>query len=94
MRSRAGPSDAGAGDDLAVHGDVGGGKAAHDLNALSCPLVFQHLHPQLGVRGVYRDVDGADVQVNNALHLALREVGKGQVVAHKEGQPGVIIFKI
>ena len=41
-----------------------------------------------------RDIDGADVQVNNTLSLTLREIGKGDVVAHQKAEPCVIILEI
>ena len=86
--------DPGAGDDLTVHGDLVPGEAAHDLDALPGPAVFQHLHPQRPVGGVDGHVDGGDAQVDDALHLPLGEVGQGQVVAHQKGQPGVVILEI
>ena len=49
---------------------------------------------QLRVGGVDGDVDGADVQVDNALCLPLRQVGQGDVVAQQEAQPGVVVLEV
>ena len=40
------------------------------------------------------DVDGADAQVNDPLSLPGGEVGEGDVIAHEEAEPRVVILKI
>ena len=70
------------------------GKAAHNVDGPARPLVFQHHGPQLRVGGVDRDVDGRDAQVDDPLHLPVRHIGQGQIVAQQKGQPGVVVLKI
>ena len=66
--------DAGAGYDLAVHGDVVLDKPLHDIDALPRPPVLQHLRPERPVCGVDGHVDGGDPQVDNPLHLPRGQV--------------------
>ena len=40
------------------------------------------------------DVDGADVQVNDALGLPLRQVRQGDVVTQQEAEPGVVVLEV
>ena len=40
------------------------------------------------------DVDGADAQLNNPPHLPVRQVGEGDIIAHQEAQPGVVVLEI
>jgi len=49
---------------------------------------------QLGVGGVDGDVDGADVQVDDALGLPLRQVGQGDVVAQQEAEPRIVVLEV
>ena len=84
----------GAADDLAVHGDAAVGKAAHDLERLARARIAEQKRAQLRIRGVHGDVDGADVQVDDALHLALGEVRERHVVAHEKAQTRVIVLEI
>ena len=84
----------GAADDLAVHDDAGLGKAAHDLHTFSRSWVAQQLTAQLRVGGVDGDVDGADVQGDDALDLPPGEIGQGDVIAQQEAEPGVIILEV
>ena len=86
--------DSGAGDDLAVHGDVVPGKALHDVDGLPRPPVFQHPAPQLPVCGVDGHIDGGDAQVDDPLDLPLGEVGQGEVIPHEKAEPRVVILEI
>ena len=40
------------------------------------------------------DIDRADPQVNNPLCLPFREIGEGNVIAHKEAQPCVVVLEV
>ena len=85
---------AGANHDLPVHDDTG---LAEGLDIVQRPggvLVAKHGAVQLWVGGVDGDVDGADVQVNDPLGLALRQVGEGDVVAQQKAQPGIVILEV
>ena len=86
--------ETGAADDLAVHDDAGLRKAAHDVNALPGLRIPEHFAAQLRVHGVYRDVDGAHMQGDDALHLTRREIRERDVVAEQEAQARVVVFKI
>ena len=57
-------------------------------------LVAQHFAAQGLVRCVHRHVYGAYVQGDNALNLALGEIGERDVIAKKKAQTRVVIFKI
>ena len=85
---------AGAADDLAVHGDAAVGKAAHDLERLARARIAEQKRAQLRVRGVHGDVDGADVQVDDALHLALGQVCERHIIAHEEAQARIVVLEI
>ena len=43
---------------------------------------------------MHRDEDGADVHLDDALHLPLGEVGHGDVVAEQKGQALVVVLEI
>ena len=86
--------DAGAGDHLAVHRDPRPGKLLHDGQTFPRPMVFQQTGPQLRVRGVDGNVDGADVQVHNPLELPSGQIGQCDIITHQEGQPGVVVLEI
>ena len=65
------------------------------LQALSPPpLVAQQQAADLRVRGMDGDVDGGDVQITDPLQFPPAEVGEGNVVAHEEGQAGIVVLKI
>ncbi len=64
------------------------------LEHLAAALIGQHPYPQLGVGGVHRDVDRADVHLDDALNLVVLHVGHGDVVAIQKGKPLIIILKI
>ena len=49
---------------------------------------------QLGVSGVNGDVNGADVQVDDALGLPLRQVRQGDVVAQQKAEPRIVILEV
>ena len=85
---------AGAADDLAVHGDAAVGKAAHDLERLARARIAEQKRAQLRVRRVHGDIDGADVQVDDALHLALGQVRERHIIAHEEAQARVVVLEI
>ena len=85
---------AGAADDLAVHHDPRRGEAAHDLDALAGPPVFQHPAAELRVRGVDGDVHRAHVQIDDPLDLPGGEIGQGDVVSQQKAEPGVVVFEI
>ena len=56
--------------------------------------VVHHGAAQLGVHGVHRHVDGADVHLEDAVHLPVVDVGQRDVVAKQEGEPVVVVFKV
>ena len=66
---------------LAVHFNARRSQILQLLQNLARLFVGQHPHPQLGVGGVYRNIDGADVHGFDALHLTLTHVGEGDIVA-------------
>ena len=85
---------AGADDDLPVHDDT---RLAERLNIVQRPLgilVAQHGAVELGVGGVDGDVDGADVQIGDALGLPLRQVRQGDVVAQQEAEPRIVVLEV
>ena len=85
---------AGTADDLAVHGDAAVRKAPHDLERFARAGIAEQERTQLRVRRMYGDVDGADVQVDDALHLTLGQVRERHVIAHEEAQARVVILEI
>ena len=40
------------------------------------------------------DIDGADAQVDDPLDLPWGEVGEGDIVAHEEAEPGIVILEV
>ena len=43
---------------------------------------------------MYRDIDGADMHIDDPLDLMLRQVGQRDIVAEQEGKAAVVILKI
>ena len=84
----------GAANDLAVHGDAAVGKAPHDLERFPGAGIAEQERTQLRVRRMYGDVDGADVQVDDALHLALGQVRERHIIAHEEAQARIVVLEI
>ena len=66
----------------------------HDIHASSGKTVAQHLDPKLGVGCVYRDIDGAYMQVAYALYLTVGKVRHGDIVSQKEAKACVIVLEI
>ena len=85
---------AGAADDLAVHGDAAVRKAPHDLKRFARAGIAEQERAQLRIRRVHGDIDGADVQVDDALHLALGQVRERHIIAHEEAQARVVVLEI
>ena len=85
---------AGADDDLAVHDDARLAERADILERAPGVFVAEHRAVQLRIRRVDGDVDGADVQVDDALRLALGEVREGDIVAEQEGKARVVVLEI
>ena len=85
---------AGADHDLTVHHDA---RLTERLDVVQRPpgiLIAQHGAVELGIGGVDGDVDGADVQVDDALRLALRQVRQGNVVAQQEAEPRIVVLEV
>ena len=85
---------AGADYDLTVHDDTRLAEGLDIVQGTGGILVAQHGAVQLRVGGVDGLVDGADVQVDDALGLALRQVGQGDVVAQQKAQPCVVVLEV
>ena len=85
---------AGAADDLAIHRDPALGETPDEGVALRRAGVPEQLCAQFGVGRVDRDIDGADVQVDDALDLALGEVRERDVVAGEKAQPRVVVLEV
>ena len=79
---------------LAVDRDAALHQPGQVLEHLSAPLIGQHPHPELGVGGVDRDVDGRNVHLDDAVDLMVLHVGHGDVVAKQERKALIIILKI
>ena len=86
--------DAAAEHQLAVELDAAGRQFGQVLQRFAAALVGQHPHAQLRVGGVYRDKDGADVHLEDAVDLTVGEVGQRDIVAEQKGKPLVIVFKV
>ena len=57
-------------------------------------FVAEELGTKLGIGGVDGNVNGTDVQVDDALRLALGKVGERDVIAHQEAEACIVILKI
>ena len=86
--------DAAAEHQLAVDSNAALHQTGQVLEHLAAALIGQHSHPQLGVGGVHRDIDGRDVHLDDAVDLVILHIGHGDVVAEQKAQPLVIILEI
>ena len=86
--------DAAAEDDLTAQGDARLGQSGQIIQHQPRPLVVHHLHPQLGVGGMHRDVDRRDMHLNDAVDVLVAEVGHGDEVAVEEGQAAVVVLEV
>ena len=86
----------GAQHDLRVEPDPGVGQAAEALHevALDGLGAPEQEVPQHRVGGVHRDIEGREAEVDDALDLAVREVGQRDVVAVEERQPVVVVLDV
>ena len=83
-----------ADDQLTVHRDAGLRESRQQLERFPGTRIAQHLHAQLRIRGLHRNIEGRNVHFEDALHVLLGQIGHGNVVAHQERQPRVIVLDI
>ena len=81
-------------DQLAVHCDAAFRKAVHDFQCFARMPVLQHFNTQLRVGRLHRDIDRRDVHAQDAVHVRLGQIGHGNIVAHQEGHPRVVVLDI
>jgi hypothetical protein len=81
-------------DQLGVDLNAHAGQAAQAVQDVRGAGVAQHPPPQVGVGGVDRDVEGAQVLLLNAGPVLLRQVGQGDVTTEQEGIPVVVVLDV
>ncbi len=86
--------DAGTEDQLGVHPDPRLGEHRDIPQALGGLGVFQHLHPQVRVGGMHRNIDGGKAHLDNPADILLGEVGEGDIAAKQEGHTAVVVLYI
>ena len=79
---------------LPAQADAGIGKAAEIGKHLPCALVFHHGAAQFRVGGVHRHVDRGNVHFDDAVNVAVMQVGQRDIVAVQKGKAAVIVFEI
>ena len=62
--------------------------------ALAGKAVPHHLAAQFRIGGMHRYIDRTDMHVENPLHFPLAQIGQGDIISKKEGQAGIVVFKI
>ena len=61
---------------------------------LAAAGVFHHPDPQLGVGGVDRNIDGADVHFDDAGNILVGHVGEGDIAAEQKAHAAVVILEV
>src|SRR5581483_7038068 len=88
--------EAGAEHDLGMHPDPAGGQPPHALHQVTADRrrapQEEVAHDRIG--GVDRDVERREPELQDALDLALREVGQRDVVAVQEGEAVVVVLDV
>ena len=79
---------------LRADGDARVGKTAKIGKLFARKAVGKHLAAKLGVCGMYRNVYRRYVHLNDALDLALADVGECDVISVKEGKARIIVLEI
>ena len=80
--------------DLGVDADMMGCQLRDILEHLAAAGVFHQLDPQLGVGGVNRNIDGADVHFDDAGNILITHVGEGDIAAEQKAHAAVVIFEV
>ena len=81
-------------DHLTVHLDAVVEQRSQPTQACGSPTVPKHLHSDLWVRGVDRDVQGAEALSDDPLEVGLREASEGGEVPIQEAQAVVVVLEI
>ncbi|CDC73544.1 unknown [Candidatus Colimorpha enterica] len=77
-----------------MHFDAGCGEALHRVVARAGKAVAEHFAAQLRVCGMDGDIHRGHLHFDDARDIVFVHVGQGYVVAHQEGEAGVVVLEV